>query len=154
MNWVWYGDYKVTDAGHIFNKHDKWVKGHKRTDGYTQTTLSNQEFWLIHRLIAKLFVPNPNNLPEINHIDGNRSNNTASNLEWCDRRCNELDCTNKGSKFRPHNAVFTLDQLLEMKVMREAGVTNVQLGIIFKRSPNVISRIINGHVYTEFGVFP
>ncbi len=42
----------------------------------------------IHRLIAVAFIPNPNDLPEINHIDGNPLNNSISNLEWCTHQYN------------------------------------------------------------------
>jgi len=42
----------------------------------------------IHRLIAQKFLPNPNNYPEVNHIDGNKLNNNPENLEWCDKKHN------------------------------------------------------------------
>ena len=42
----------------------------------------------VHRIIASCFLPNPDNLPEVNHKDNNRKNNTVSNLEWCTREYN------------------------------------------------------------------
>lgn len=54
--------------------------------GYATVTLSKNgisKIHSIHRLIATAFIPNPDNLPIINHIDGNKTNNDLSNLEWC-----------------------------------------------------------------------
>jgi hypothetical protein len=61
--------------------------------GYLKVFLSNKKhkkMMRIHRLVAYAFVPNPNNYPEINHIDGNKSNNHVSNLEWCTRQQNMI----------------------------------------------------------------
>ncbi len=41
---------------------------------------------MLHRIIADAFIPNPKNLPFINHKDGNKKNNSIDNLEWCSRR--------------------------------------------------------------------
>lgn len=59
--------------------------------GYLQVMLCREgkgKQHKIHRLVANAFIPNPDNLPEINHKDWNTSNNNVDNLEWCDRQYN------------------------------------------------------------------
>lgn len=60
-------------------------------EGYWQVTLSNggiDKTHYVHRLVAKAFIPNPNDLPEVNHKDEDKSNNCVDNLEWCTRKYN------------------------------------------------------------------
>jgi hypothetical protein len=63
----------------------------KKKTGYYQHVFSinyKQHTRLLHRLVAEKWVPNPNNLPEVNHKDGDKSNNHKDNLEWVDRSQN------------------------------------------------------------------
>ena len=48
----------------------------------------SHRFRTVHRLVAETFIPNPDNLPQVNHKDENRANNSISNLEWCDGKYN------------------------------------------------------------------
>lgn len=87
-------DYAVDEFGNVFSyKYGKTRKlsQSKNTKGYTQVNLSLDGKMYpkrVHRLVAEAFIPNPCNFPEVNHIDGDKSNNSVSNLEWCDGKYN------------------------------------------------------------------
>lgn len=73
----------------------RWGHNHRKShvlspndvhDGYQQVKFSidgEKSQQLVHRLVAAAFIPNPNNLPQVNHKDGNHRNNSVENLEWC-----------------------------------------------------------------------
>lgn len=86
--------YGITDTGEVINLETNFkLKLSKKSNGYIQAKLfikydtkTKKHYYNhlhVHRLVAEAYIPNPNNLPCVNHIDGNKENNTVSNLEWC-----------------------------------------------------------------------
>lgn len=92
-----YENYQVSNYGSVKSlgngktRKEKVLKPFNTTKGYLYVDLYKQgkrKNYYIHRLVAQAFLPNPNNLPEINHKDEDKTNNHVTNLEWCDRKYN------------------------------------------------------------------
>ena len=87
-----YPDYMIYEDGRIWsNKTNKYLKVNVNNAGYETVELFNEsgsKRLLVHRLVAMSFIPNPNNYPQVNHIDEDKHNNSADNLEWCTAKYN------------------------------------------------------------------
>lgn len=95
------GLYKVSNLGriksYVRSKDGKIMSPKKEKGGYMQICLrsdGNKEIFKVHRLVATAFLPNPDNLPQVNHKDENKENNNVNNLEWCSASYN----TNYGTR--------------------------------------------------------
>lgn len=86
------GLYEISNLGNVKSlRSGKLLKQASNKDGYKMVSLTvkgKSRGFSVHRLVALAFIPNPENLPEINHMDENPSNNCADNLEWCTRKYN------------------------------------------------------------------
>lgn len=90
------GRYEISNLGRLKsyaqNKNGKIQTGCPQKKGYLAVTLydesGNRKTCKIHRLVAEAFLPNPENLLQINHKDENKENNRIDNLEWCDNTYN------------------------------------------------------------------
>lgn len=88
-------NYSVSNKGRIRNNKTGKILRNRRTKvGYCNVTI-NGKCYRTHRVVAEVFIPNPQNLPQINHKDENKSNNVVENLEWCDNRYNKTYSTGK-----------------------------------------------------------
>ena len=86
--------YEVSDQGRVksvgYGK-ERILKPGRDGSGYLQVNLcknGEKKMCKVHRLVAQTFTPNPDNLPQVNHKDENKENNSVQNLEWCDSKYN------------------------------------------------------------------
>ena len=77
-----YGNVKSLLSNKILKPSIVAYRDPNRNNGYYVVNLKGKLYY-IHRLVAENFIPNPNHLPQVNHIDGNKQNNKVDNLEWC-----------------------------------------------------------------------
>ena len=92
-------NYKIDEYGCVYNVYNKTLKQEITHDGYRRVTLydhGKSKHYPVHRLVAEAFIPNPENKPTINHIDGDKNNNHVSNLEWSTRSENSKHAYDNG----------------------------------------------------------
>ena len=96
------GKYAACSDGTIISyarKNPKKLIGKIGSAGYRMVVLTidnKKQYHNVHRIIAKAFIPNPKGLREVNHKDGNKLNNSASNLEWVTTRENQIHARDNG----------------------------------------------------------
>lgn len=116
--------YSVTDDGKVISykyKTPRIMKTWYQKSGYENIKLckNNQTYhFLIHRLVAEAFIPNPNNFPEVNHINKNRQDNRVENLEWSDRVDNVYDSYSTMSPIRNFRECILMTED-ESKIIKE-----------------------------------
>lgn len=100
------GDYAVSNQGRVKNtKTGRILKPCIDHRGYGRVclfTMDRDKRYRVHRLVAQAFIPNPYNLPQVNHKDGNKQNNTVENLEWITNEDNMRHANTNGLREGHH----------------------------------------------------
>lgn len=118
--------------------------------GYVHISLTNNgkgRNFKLHRLVAMAFIPNPENKPQVNHIDGNKLNNLPSNLEWNTSKENINHAWNTGLSKPKNGEKSNFSKLTEKEILeiRELGITvsPKEISVIYNVSVSYIRRVIN-----------
>jgi len=153
--------YFVTTWGRAFSIRGKELTPQTGKRGY-KTLRTTQKNLPVHRLVAKAFIPNPDNKPYINHKDGIKTNNTIKNLEWCTAKENYTHAIETGLaqskaiwKYSPlpkkgDNAKFSVEQARSVvKLIREKGYTYTKAGATEGMSYSTVAHIMTGRRYVH-----
>jgi hypothetical protein len=128
-------------------------------NGYLSISLAKNgrsRIQYIHRLLAITFIPNPENKPQVNHIDGNSLNNDLSNLEWATAKENIRHawaiglCTPHGPKNSKGSVSnVSIEAVASIRQMRKEGMTMRQIAKLHSCSMSLICKLLNNKIKTH-----
>jgi|SRR6516225_12117838 hypothetical protein len=132
-------------AGSISPVKPRMLSVYEGTRGYMSVFLranGKAKCAAVHRLVALAFIPNPASLPEVNHIDFDKTNNVVTNLEWLTRVENYLHAATNGQ--HPFPRVITETRIESIRRWHQSGVSQRLIAAQFGVTQSTVSRIING----------
>lgn len=147
--------YEVSNFGNVRNhKFDRILTLITHHTGYIKVNLyknNKSKQFSVNVLVAKAFIPNPENKPQTNHIDGDKANNKVTNLEWCTASENALHACRTGLWEPPRcqgeqqgNSILTDNKVLQIRSIHSQGwASNREIADAYGVAPNTISQIVN-----------
>ena len=150
------GLYAVTNTGSVWsypkntngNNKGKWLKQSVDKNGYTYFTLfkgKKSKKHKAHRLVAQAFIPNRDNKSQVNHIDGDKTNNFIENLEWCSPNENTKHAIQNNLIKLNKQAKLTIDQASDICEAYGTGLFKQrELAECFNVCQTTISAVVRG----------
>lgn len=149
--------YIIKEDGSIISKYRdnmKQLATSKCKKGYHRVTLTIdkgcKKTFLVHRLIAQKFIPNPELLPQVNHKDGNKDNNHVSNLEWVTNLENTKHAVKNNliqrGDSRP-NGRLSAKAVRKIRELRDGGCNYYELGRLFNIAYQTAHKVCTRQTY-------
>lgn len=151
------GLYQVSNTGKVRDLKNHIKSVYKNNKGYVCLSLYyNRKTYhpTVHRLVAKAFIPNPNNYEQVNHKDCNKENNSVENLEWCNQRYNYNEGMKTFQYSKNEEHYFAKLKNSDIPIIYELyklGFTRVTVAKIFSINPSSLEAIEKGISYRELG---
>lgn len=152
------GLYAVTKDGRVWSfPKPKWkshrglfLSGHRKSNkGYALICLTKDgkhRYFSVHRLVAKAYIPNPKNLPQVNHKNGIKTDNQVENLEWCTNQENRKHAIISGTQFHKLTSV----QVLEIRKEYTSGlISHRELALKYGVEKSTIGNLLRRRTWTH-----
>lgn len=138
--------YLITRYGQVINrKTNIECKQFLDKYGYKRVNILNKQF-LVHRLVAFIYIDNPKNKPQVNHIDGDKTNNNASNLEWVTNQENRNHAVKNGLHKHQEYKVYDLKGVF-IGLFKSSTEVSEKLGL----DQSAVSKVANGYYKSTKG---
>jgi len=160
-------NFEVSNKSNIRNKHTKQLMKTRDINGYSIVSVGDNNL-LVHRIVAKAFIPNPENKPSVDHIDKNRSNNCVENLRWAtakeqcenrnhkgkqktpqDRKIWRINIDNENDKVLYNNIEEVIDFIIEKNltktINRKSIWGNLKIQLLNRKVNGTTVKICYGH---------
>jgi len=172
------GRYQISNKGRVkslerkVNNHtgeltvkEKILKQRPDEKGYMRIDIKDnsgkRKYYGIHRLVASVFIPNPDNKPQVNHIDGNKANNDVDNLEWVTNGENQKHAYRLGLNYvtgragKPKRAVVQIDPITKQVIAEYESISSAAKAVNCKSSSLIGSccrneygrKTVNGYMW-------
>ena len=147
-------DYEITRDGIVINKHTgRILKLQPNGKGYLRFSIRENgklKFLFVHRLVAKMYVPNPYNKPQVNHIDGDKKNNRADNLEWVTNYENRRHAVTNGLHLSGEKCPWSKLTKEDANYIRaHPNVPRVEMAKKFNISRGAVYSIVHGRIWKD-----
>lgn len=159
--WVHNSGYEISNKGRIIGKKGKLLKYRENWCGYVQTHVTFDDGFVarsVHRAIAHVFIPNPNNYEDVNHKDGNKLNNCVENLEWVTHKENMIHKSEVlGYMLGTDNPTNKLsdEQVLEIyNLCKTTDMRYKDIAEIYNVVPSQVSLIVGGYKWKYLHLEP